>query len=91
MSTNKDQCITELNKTLYNQILKKIVKDPFKSKYHLLIIRREDVGIKKLKIQKAFIDCLQTSDDVLKIVRTVTQQRKEKREQCLFYDRRYGS
>ena len=71
--------------------MKKIVKDPFKSKYYWLIIQREDVAIKKLKNQKTFIDCLQTSDDVLKIVKTVIQQRKEKREQCLFYDRRYGS
>ena len=71
--------------------MKKIVKDPFKSKYYWLIIQREDVAIKKLKNQKAFIDCLQTSDDVLKIVKTVIQQRKEKREQCLFYDRRYES
>ena len=31
----------------------------------------------KLKNQKAFIDCLQTSDDVLKILKTVIQQRKE--------------
>ena len=32
------------------------VKDPFESKYKLLIKRREKVGIKKLKYPKAFID-----------------------------------
>ena len=32
-----------------------IVKDPFESKYQLLINRREKVGIKKLKNPKALI------------------------------------
>ena len=39
------------------------VKDPFKSKYQLLINGR-GVGIKKLKNSKAFIDYIQTIDDV---------------------------
>ena len=40
------------------------VKDPFKSKYQLLINRREKVGIRKLKNPKALIDYSQTIDDV---------------------------
>ena len=39
------------------------VKDPFESKYHLLINGREKVGSKHLKNQKAFIDYLQTIED----------------------------
>ena len=40
------------------------VKDPFESKYQLVINGREKIGIKILKILKAFIDYLQTIDDV---------------------------
>ena len=40
------------------------VKDPFKSKYQLLINGREKVGIENLKSPKAFIDYSQTIDDV---------------------------
>ena len=40
------------------------VKDPFDSKYQLLINEREKVGIKKQKDLKAFIDYSQTIDDV---------------------------
>ena len=40
------------------------VKDPFKSKYQLLVNRREKVGIKNLKNPKAFIDYSQKIDDV---------------------------
>ena len=39
------------------------VKDPFESKYQLLINGREKVGIKKLENPKAFIDSSQTIDD----------------------------
>ena len=39
------------------------VKDPFESKYQLLINRREKVGIKEIKNSKAFIFYLQTIDD----------------------------
>ena len=42
------------------------VKDPFESKYQLLIIGREKVGIKTLKNPKVFIDYLQTMDYVYK-------------------------
>ena len=40
------------------------VKDPFESKYQLLINKREKIGIKKLKNPKAFIDYSQIIDDV---------------------------
>ena len=40
------------------------VKDPFKSRYQLLINIREKVGIKTLKNRKAFIDYSQPIDDV---------------------------
>ena len=39
------------------------VKDPFESKYHLLINGREKGGIEKLKNPKSFIDYSQTVDD----------------------------
>ena len=39
------------------------VKDPFESKYQLLINGREKVGIENLKNPKAFIDYSQTIDD----------------------------
>ena len=44
------------------------VKDPFESKYQLLINGREKVGIKnsKFKNSKAFINHSQTIDDVYK-------------------------
>ena len=40
------------------------VKDPFKSKYKLLINEREKIGIKELKNPKEFIDYSQTIDSV---------------------------
>ena len=40
------------------------LKDPFESKYQLLIKGREKVGIENLKIPKAFVDYSQTIDDV---------------------------
>ena len=40
------------------------VKDPFKSKYQLLINGREKVGIETLKNPKTFIGYSQTIDDV---------------------------
>ena len=40
------------------------VKDPFESKYQLLINGKKKVGIENLKSPKAFIDYSQTIDDV---------------------------
>ena len=40
------------------------LKDPFESKYQLLINGWEKVGIKTLKNPKAFTDYSQTTDDV---------------------------
>ena len=45
------------------------VKHPFKSKYQLLINRREKVEIEILKNTKAFIDYSQTIDDFYKLGR----------------------
>ena len=39
-------------------------KDPFQSKYQLLISGRKKVEIENFKNQKAFIDYSQTADDV---------------------------
>ena len=39
------------------------VKDPFESKYQLLINGTEKVGVKELKNSKAFVDYSQTIDD----------------------------
>ena len=55
------------------------VKDPFESKYQLLMSVWEKVVIKKLKNSKPFIDYSQTIDDVFwqfKIWKTIIQQRK---------------
>ena len=43
------------------------VKDPFESKYQLLIHGREKVGIKTLKNPKVSIDYSQTIDTAMKI------------------------
>ena len=40
------------------------VKDQFESRNHLLINRRQKLGIKELKYPKTFIDYSQTIDDV---------------------------
>ena len=50
-----------------NNVLLNLIKhqqDPFKSKYQLLFSGTEKIGIKKLKNPKAFVDYLQTIDDV---------------------------
>ena len=55
------------------------VKDPFESKYQLLMSVWEKVVIKKFKNSKPFIDYSQTIDDVFwqfKIWKTIIQQRK---------------
>ena len=40
------------------------VRDPFESKYELLINRKEKAGIKKIKNPKTFTDYSETDDDV---------------------------
>ena len=52
------------------------IKDPFESKYQLLINGKERVGIEILKNPKTFIDYSQTIDMFMKIWKTVIQQRK---------------
>ena len=54
------------------------VKDPFESKYQLLINGQEKVGKKNLKNPKAFIDYWQTINDVYENLQDIIQQRKEK-------------
>ena len=52
----ENQCVVgpDINKIYLN------VKDPFKSKYQVLINGREKVGIENLKTPKVFIDYSQT-------------------------------
>ena len=52
------------------------VKDPFKSKYQLLINKREKVGIENLKNPKAFTDYLQLTM-LMEIWKTIIQQKKD--------------
>ena len=54
------------------------VKDPFESKYQLLINGRQEVGITRLKNPKAFIDYSQTIDNIYEKLKEYIQQRKEK-------------
>ena len=61
------------------------VRDPFESKYQLLINGRENVRIKNLKNSKAFIDYLQTIDDVYENLE-VYNPTKERRVLIVFDD-----
>ena len=47
------------------------VKDPFESKYQLIINRREKIGNRKSKNPKAFIDYSQTTDYVYENLETI--------------------
>ena len=61
------------------------VKDPFKSKYQLLISGREKVGIEILTNSKAFIDYSQKIDDVFEHFKDY-RQRKKRRVLIVFDD-----
>ena len=54
------------------------VKDPFESKYQILINGREKVGIKKLKNPKSFIDYSQRIDDVYENLKYYNQTKKRR-------------
>ena len=54
------------------------VKDPFESKYQILINQREKVAIKKLKNSKVFIDYSQTMDDVYENLEDFNPTKKRK-------------
>ena len=41
-------------------------KDPYEGKYHLLINKRESIGLKYLNDSKAFIECLNDIGDIYK-------------------------
>ena len=54
------------------------VKDPFESKYQLLIKGREKVRIKELKNPKAFIDYSEIIDDVYEHLENYNPKKKRK-------------
>ena len=54
------------------------VKDPFESKYQLLINKRKKIGIKKLKNPEAFIDYSQTIDNVSENLRVYNPVKKRR-------------
>ena len=59
-------------------ILYLYVKDPFESKYQLLINEREKVGIENLKNPKEFIDYSQKIDDVYKNMKEFNPTKKRR-------------
>ena len=61
------------------------LKDPFESKYQLLVNGREKVGIKILKNPKAFIDYSQTIDDVYENLEDYNPTKKQ-RVLIVFHD-----
>ena len=71
---NYDQLV-ELN-VEYKSYL--YVKDPFESKYQLLINRKEKVEIENLKNSKAFIDYSQTINDVYENLEDYNPRKKRR-------------
>ena len=65
------------------------VKDPFESKYQLLINRGEKVGVKKWNNPKAFIDYSQTIDDVYENLEEY-KPTKISVNSVWWYDSKYG-
>ena len=55
-----------------------LVKDPFNSKYQLLINERVKAGIKELENPNAFIDSSQTIDDVYENLKDYNPTKKRK-------------
>ena len=55
-----------------------LVKDPFQSKYQLLINERVKAGIKELENPNAFIDSSQTIDDVYENLKDYNPTKKRK-------------
>ena len=64
------------------------VKDPFQSKYQLCINGRAKQRTKELKKQKAFIDYLQTIDDVYKNWKDYNLRKKKIVNSVWWYNRR---
>ena len=54
------------------------IKDPFESKYQLLINGREKLGIHNLKNPKAFTDYSQTTDDVFENLEDYNPTKKKR-------------
>ena len=55
-----------------------MVKDPFESKYQLLINGKEKVGIKELTNLRVFVDYSQTIDDVYENLEDYNPPKKRK-------------
>ena len=55
------------------------IKNPFKSKYQLLINGKEKVGIKELKNLEAFIGCSQAIDDIYQNLEDYSPTKKRKK------------
>ena len=68
------------------------VKDPFESKYKLLINEREKAETKKLKTPKAFIEYSQAVNDVYENLDGYNPMKIKKSANNVWqYDNRYGS
>ena len=65
------------------------IKDPFESKYQLLINGREKVGTENLKNPKAFTDYSQTIDNVYENLEDYNPKKKESINSVWWHDRRY--
>ena len=65
------------------------IKDPFKSKYQLLINGREKVGTENLKNPKAFTDYSQTIDNVYENLEDYNPKKKKSINSVWWHDRRY--
>ena len=66
------------------------IKDPFQSKYQLLINRKEKVGIEILKNPKGFIDYSQSINDVYENWEDYDPTKKRSVNSFWSYDCRYG-
>ena len=55
------------------------IKNPFKSKYQLLINGREKVGIKELKNLEVFIGCSETIDGIYQNLEDYSPTKKRKK------------
>ena len=68
------------------------VKDPFESKYQLLINGSERVHIKEIKKNpKILIGCLQAIDDVYENLEDCNPTKKRTGNSVWWYDSRHGS
>ena len=66
------------------------VKDPFESKYQLLINGRKKIGIENSKNLKVFADYSQTIHDVYENFEDYNLTKKRSANSVWWYDSRYG-